>query len=407
MPSIILLISVFTLTVPSDTSNWKDTIGPVEERKTNWNRWQSEEYQRLGRSSADYFQSYGIGFYEYFQFCEDIGAAPIPVINCGMTCQWHEALLIDLDKLAPFVQDALNLIEFANGDKTSEWGKKRIEMGHEEPFNLEYIGIGNEQWGNEYFERYEIFQKIINKKYPDIKLITSAGWNDRGQDYDLAYDWMNNNKDKAYAVDEHFYKEPEWFLKNLNRYDNYDRSLPKVFIGEYAAHTSADINQRKNNWYAALTEVAFLTGTEHNADHVVMTCYAPLLAKSNHQQWQPNLIWFDNENTYATPNYYIQKLFSEYTGEYMVSHECDDCDIKISASISGDKLFIKLVNISAENKEICLICDKKFKVEKSFEIHAETKDEIVHALPAEISEHPDSLSLKGYSVTFIEITAEK
>lgn len=384
--------------------NWKDTIGPVEERRTNWNRWQMEEYQRNGRSSADYFQSYGTGFYEYFQFCEDIGAVPIPVINCGMTCQWHEGLLVDLDKLDPFIQDALDLIEFANGDETSAWGRKRIEMGHTEPFNLEYIGIGNEQWGNEYFKRYELFQKIINEKYPDIKLITSAGWKDRGRDYDLAYTWMNNNKDKAYAVDEHFYKEPEWFLENINRYDNYDRSLPKVFVGEYAAHSSGDVNKRENNWYTALSEAAFLTGVEHNADHVIMTCYAPLLAKSNHQQWQPNLIWFDNENVYTTPNYYIQKLFSEYTGEYMVSHECDDCDIKISASMSDGKLFIKIINISGEDKEICLCTDKEFKLKKAVEIHAEPGAETVNVNDAlEKSNNDNSYVIPGYGVVCIKM----
>ena len=384
--------------------NWKDTIGPIEERKTNWNRWQMEEYQRCGRSSADYFQSYGIGFYEYFQFCEDIGAVPIPVINCGMTCQWHESLLVDTDKLDPFIKDTLDLIEFANGDETSKWGRKRIEMGHREPFNLIYIGIGNEQWGDEYFERYELFQKIICEKYPNIKLITSAGWKDRGWEYDLAYDWMNKNKNKAYAVDEHFYKEPEWFFENIDRYDNYDRNMPKVFVGEYAARVNCDMHERKNNWYAALSEAAFLTGIEHNADHVVMTCYAPLLAKSNHQQWQPDLIWFDNESTYTTPSYYIQKLFSEYTGEYMVSHECNDSNIKISASISADKLFIKLVNISEEDREVSLCFDKEFKIKNAVEIHAKPEAELVNLNDFKTPEHDSSYVIPGYSVVFIKMS---
>ncbi|MCH5212674.1 MAG: hypothetical protein J1G06_06645, partial [Oscillospiraceae bacterium] len=310
--------------------------------------------------------------------------------------------------LDPFIQDVLDLIEFANGDETSEWGRKRIEMGHKEPFHLEYIGIGNEQWGDEYFERYSLFQKIISEKYPDIKLITSAGWKNRGWEYDLAYDWMNNNKDKAYAVDEHFYKAPEWFLENINRYDNYDRSLPKVFVGEYAARADVDMSKRRNNWYAALCEAAFLTGIEHNADHVVMTCYAPLLAKLNHQQWQPNLIWFDNEKVYATPSYYIQKLFSEYTGDYMVSHKCDDCDMKISASISDDKLFIKLVNISKEDREVCILLDNKFKVKKAVELHAEPEDETVQATAlnayVEKSEYEIRYVVPGHSVTFIKMT---
>lgn len=340
--------------------NWKDTIGAVEERKTNWNRWQHEDYRNLGYNSDDYFQSYGIGFFEYFQFCEDIGAKPIPVLNCGMTCQWHEAELVDMDKIEPFIQDVLDLIEFANGSEDSEWGRKRAEMGHREPFNLEYIGIGNEQWGNEYFERYEIFQDIITKKHPNIRLITSAGWKDHGWEFELAYDWMSKNKKKAYAVDEHFYKEPEWFLKNTERYNNYDRSLPKVFIGEWAAHTGGEIKRNKNNWYAALCEAAFMVGVEENADHVVMTCYAPLLARVNHNQWQPDLIWFDNENVYGTPSYYVQKLFSEYKGDFAVETQCDDADLKVTASMNERNLILKVVNLSAECKKIAVETDENF-----------------------------------------------
>lgn len=385
--------------------NWKDTIGPVEMRRTNWNRWQMECYQHLGYDASDYYQSYGIGFYEYFQFCEDIGATPVPIVNCGMTCQWHEGLLVDLDKLEPFIQDVFDLIEFANGNENSEWGKKRIEMGHKKPFNLEYIGIGNEQWGNEYFERYEVFQKRISEKYPDVKLITSAGWKDRGWEYDLAYDWMKNNKDKAYAVDEHFYKEPEWFLNNINRYDNYDRSLPKVFVGEYAAHTSPDVKERKNNWFSALSEAAFLTGVEKNADHIVMTCYAPLLARIKHQQWQPDLIWFDNDSVYGSPNYYIQKLFSEYLGEYSVSCECADHDIKISAAVKGNSLILKLVNISDKDKSIEFDIDRKFEVNKQILLHAdplaENSLENPHNVyPAEVR---NKCVLNGYSVMIAEM----
>lgn len=326
--------------------NWKDTVGPVETRPTNWNRWQMEEYQHLGGSAADYFQSYGIGFYEYFLLCEDIVAKPVPVINCGMTCQWHEALLVDTGKLEPFVQDALDLIEFANGSTETKWGRVRAEMGHPEPFGLEYIGIGNEQWGNEYFERYEIFEEKLGSAHPEIKLITSAGWKDRGPDFELAYDWLEKHKNRAYAVDEHFYKEPEWFLANIGRYDNYDRSLPKVMIGEYAAHTSQEIKERGNTWYAALCEAAFLIGVEENGDHVVMSCYAPLLGRLGHSQWQPNLIWFDGEKAYKTPSWYVQRLFSESLPEYTVKCSCDDDDIKITAGVRGENLIIKLVNIS-------------------------------------------------------------
>lgn len=335
--------------------NWKDTIGSVEERRTQWNRWHMEEYQQKDNDASDYFQSYGLGFYEYFQFCEDIGAKPIPVINCGMTCQWHESILIDINELDSWIQDALDLIEFANGNKESKWGKIRAKMGHEAPFNLEYLAIGNEQWGEEYFIRYEMFYKAISQKYPEVKIITSAGWTSDGTDFDLAMDWMKKNSEKAYAVDEHFYKTQEWFLENISRYDKYNRNLPKVLIGEYAAHTSKEISERKNSFYAALCEAAFLTGVENNSDHVIMTCYAPLFGRIEHNQWQPNMIWFDNTKAYATPNYYVQKLFSNNMGDYIVEGVCDDETVKITASISSNKkLIIKLVNISDKEKEINL-----------------------------------------------------
>lgn len=385
---------------------WKDTIGPVEERRTNWNRWQMEEYRNLGYDASDYFQSYGIGFYEYFQFCEDIGAKPIPVVNCGMTCQWHEALLVDLENLDPYIQDVLDLIEFANGSPDSEWGGKRAKLGHEAPFHLEYIGIGNEQWGTEYFERYEVFRKKISERYPDVKLITCAGWKDRGWEFDLAYDWMRKNKEKAYAVDEHFYKEPEWFLNQIDRYNTYDRTLPKVFIGEYAAHTSGIVKLRRNNWHSALAEAAFLTGVENNADHVVMTCYAPLLARLHHQQWQPDLIWFDNESAYATPNYYVQKLFSQYLGEYTVECECEDPDILISAAVRDSRLILKLVNISGEDKEISFDIGRNFEMKERILLHADLTAENSPENPYNVSpaHAKGEVLLKKYSVTVAEFS---
>lgn len=386
--------------------NWKETIGSVEKRRTNWNRWQMEEYQQIGKCSEDYFQSYGLGYYEYFQFCEDIGAKPVPVMNVGMTCQWHEGLLVDTDKLDKWIQDIFDLIEFANADANTYWGSKRAEMGHKEPFGLEYIGIGNEQWGECYFERYEIFQKAISEKYPDIKLITSAGWSDCGKEFDIAVEWMKKNKDKAYAVDEHFYKSPEWFLENVNRYDNYDRTMPKVFAGEYAAHSDADTPQRKNNWYVALSEAAFLTGVEKNADHIVMTCYAPLFGRTNHQQWQPNLIWFDNCSVYGTPSYYVQKLFSENSGEYIVNAECDD-DLYISASVKGKMLSVKIVNVKDEDKAVEInICGVKTKCSVT-ELYAEPDSENSHENPKNVYpktrefEFDGKYDVKKYSLTVI------
>lgn len=372
--------------------NWKETIGAVENRRTNWNRWQMEEYQQAGRISEDYFQSYGLGYYEYFLFCEDIGAKPVPVMNVGMTCQWHEGLLVDTDKLDKWIDDVLDLIEFANGDTSTPWGAKRAEMGHIQPFNLEYIGIGNEQWGSEYFERYEIFQKKISQKYPQIKLITSAGWSDSGEEFDFAVEWLRNNRDKAYAVDEHFYKSPEWFLENINRYDNYDRAMPKVFAGEYASHTDSDVPKRRNNWYAALTEAAFLTGVEKNSDHVVMTCYAPLLAKTDAQQWQPDLIWFDNESVYGTPSYYVQKLFSQNAGGYVLPTECDDENIKLSANAVGNEIIVKAVNLN--NEETIVQFDIKAECHVT-ELYAPLDAENTHKNPTNVYPIESDMDFSG------------
>ena len=391
---------------------WKDTVGPVEKRRTNWNRWQMEEYSQEGRDASDYFQSYGIGFYEYFLFCEDIGAIPVPVVNCGMTCQWHEGLTVGLDKLKKWVDDVIDLVEFANGSVTSKWGAIRAEMGHPEPFGLEYIGIGNEQWGTEYFERYEIFEKTLSERCPDIKLIVSAGWTDSGEEFDTAMDWMRGNKGRAYAADEHFYKSPEWFMDNVSRYDDYDRSLPKVFIGEYAAHTDMDVPKRRCNWQAALSEAAFLTGVEKNSDHVVMTCYAPLLAREGHQQWQPDLIWFDSSRVYGTPSYYVQKLFSVNSGGSTVHAEADCPEIKISANVSedGTELILKAVNVSDKDIDVEIIPDEKYSVCSVTELAARPEDENSMDEPTKVSP-VESVSnigaarrLKAYSLNVFKFT---
>ena len=411
---------------------WKDTIGPLWERRTNWNRWQMEEYQINGQSSPDYFQSYGLGYYEYFCLCEDLGAKPVPVMNVGMTCQWHEALLVDIDKLDKWIQDILDLIEFANGPEDSEWGRRRAEMGHPAPFRLEYIGIGNEQWGEVYFQRYEAFQRVLSEKYPEIKLITCAGWTSEGEDFDTASRWMNANKDKAYAVDEHFYKSPEWFLENIHRYDGYDRSLPKVFAGEYAAHTHGDTSRRVCNWYAALCEAAFLTGLEKNADHVVMSCYAPLLARTGHQQWQPDLIWFDNESVYGTPSYYVQQLFGNNVGAALVETIPEKTEpqapltgpaklageaIQFSSTLSGDgkTLYVKLVNLADKAMDVNLQIDRPVSSCRLHTLCAGLDDMNSHTNPRKVypvTESPTGLGgteqnhlqlqLKKYSVTVLE-----
>jgi alpha-L-arabinofuranosidase len=281
---------------------WKDTIGDIAERPENWNRWQDA----LQNSPApQYYQTYGLGFFEYFQFCEDIGAEPVPILNCGMACQYQSKQLVGLDQLDPFVQDALDLIEFANGPTTSTWGAKRAAMGHPEPFHLKFIGVGNEQWGEEYFERYTIFARALRAAYPEIKLVSSAGPGVDDQSWALAWSKFRSGA-TADVVDEHYYRPPQWFLENATRYDAQDRKGPKVFAGEFAAH---DANGR-STLRAAVSEAAFMTGLIRNSDLVAMSSYAPLFAREGAMQWQPDLIWFDNTRVYGTASYHVQALFS-------------------------------------------------------------------------------------------------
>ena len=259
---------------------WKKTIGKVEDRENLINKWNNGFAHRL---TPDYWQSFGLGFFEYFQLSEDLGAEPLPILSCGMACQFNTAELVKMEDLDPYVQDALDLIEFANGDITTPWGKVRAEMGHSKPFNLKFIGVGNEQWGEDYIERYKVFEKAIHAKYPKITIVSGSGPSPDGEFFE--YGWKELKKLNAQIVDEHYYNSPEWFLQNAARYDNYDRRGPKVFAGEYAAQSVGGVKrENKNNWLTALSEAAFMTGLERNADVVTMTSYAPLLAHAD--GWQ-------------------------------------------------------------------------------------------------------------------------
>lgn len=294
---------------------WKKTIGDVEKRKVLINRWNAEFKHR---PAPDYFQSFGLGFFEYFLMAEDIGAEPLPVLSCGMACQFNSAEVVPMDQLDPYVQDALDLIEFANGPVDSPWGSIRKAMGHEAPFNLKFIGVGNEQWGPQYIERYKVFAGAIKAKYPSITIVSGTGPFPEGELFDYATKELKALK--ADIVDEHYYNSPEWFLKNATRYDTYDRSGPKIFAGEYAAQSVAIASpENKNNWQCALSEAAFMTGLERNADVVNMCSYAPLFAHAEGWQWTPDLIWYDNLRSYGTPNYYVQKLFSNNKGTHVLS----------------------------------------------------------------------------------------
>jgi alpha-L-arabinofuranosidase len=290
---------------------WKKTIGPPSERQTLINRWNDEFGHR---PAADYFQSFGLGFFEYFQLAEDIGAEPLPILNCGMACQFNTNELVAVDKLDPYVQDALDLIEFANGPVTSPWGKRRADMGHPAPFDLKMIGVGNEQWGPQYVERYTVFHKILKAKHPEIRLVASAGPFPQGELFDFL--WPKMREIGADLVDEHYYMPPAWFLANATRYDKYPRSGPKVFAGEFAAHENVPPGRqdRPSTLNAALAEAAFMTGLERNADVVQLASYAPLLAHVDAWQWTPNLIWFDNLRSVGTPSYHVQQLFGQHKG---------------------------------------------------------------------------------------------
>ena len=290
--------------------DWKKTIGPVENRPVNENRW---HYTFPHRFFPDYYQSYGLGFYEYFLLSEDMGAEPLPVLSCGLACQFQnedQHAHVPVSDLAPYIQDALDLIEFANGPVTTTWGKVRADMGHPEPFNLKFIGIGNEQWGEEYPEHLAPFVKEIRAKYPDMKIVGSSGPSADGKQFD--YLWPEMKRLKVDLVDEHYYKEPDWFYKNAARYDNYDRKGPAVFAGEYASHDHS--TGKQNNFLSALSEAAFMTGLERNADIVHMCTYAPLFAHVDAWQWCPDMIWFDNLRMMKTPNYYIQQLYAQNKG---------------------------------------------------------------------------------------------
>lgn len=296
-----------------DRYQWKNSVGPVENRPLNSNRW---EYTFPHRFYPDYHQTYGMGFFELFQLAEDLGAEPLPVVNCGLACQYQNNTPdahVKVEDLGSYIQDALDLIEFANGSADTEWGKLRADMGHPEPFNLKFIGVGNEQWGPEYPERLKLFVEAIRKAYPDIKIIGSSGPNSEGKDFD--YLWPEMRKLKVDLVDEHFYRPEDWFLKSGSRYDNYDRKGPKVFAGEYACHGKG---KKWNHFHASLLEAAFLTGVERNADVVHMATYAPLLAHVEGWQWRPDLIWFDNLRSVRTCSWYVQSIYGHNRGTNVV-----------------------------------------------------------------------------------------
>mgnify|MGYP001183571651 FL=1 len=388
------------------------TYGDVATRPLGENIWGNQNAQ----SKHPYYMTYGLGFYEYFQLCEDLGAEPIPIVNVGMSCQIQgtkrvgtpaQALEIGSQEFNQYIQDALDLVEFCKGDGSTRWGAIRIAMGHEKPFALSYIGIGNEQWGNEYFTRYEAFKNAFEQAamdnpdiYGDIELIVSNG--------PVAADRYAWNKIKLYGedyaglVDEHYYMEPLWFLSNTNRYDSYDRSSTPVFLGEYAA--------RSNNAEAALAEAAYMTGIERNGDIVKLASYAPLFGNGTSYQWNPDLIWFMNDSYWGSINYYVQKLFANNkshtviasslknnrTSEIDTSYdEVEEGLYEVSGKDEDGNFIVKIVNVSNEAKSIQIINNDRMLTDKKAKLSylaAETIIDINNFL------EPDKVTIKESTI---------
>ncbi|MHB9009329.1 MAG: alpha-L-arabinofuranosidase C-terminal domain-containing protein [Limisphaerales bacterium] len=284
--------------------DWKETIGPVEQRRARRNSWGNH-------------QTMGLGYFEYFRLCEDIGARPLPVVTAGVCCQHagsspgrgQEGL--PLEEMPAYIQDVLDLIEWANGPGTSKWGARRAAAGHPEPFGLKYLGVGNEDAITPIFEeRFRMIHEVLKREHPEIVVIGTSGPFASGSDFDNG--WALAKEISLAMVDEHYYVSPQWFWDNLSRYDNYDRHSAKVYVGEYAAH---DRDRRRNTLRSALAEAAGMTGFERNGDIVHFTSYAPLFARRGHTQWHPDLIYFNGTEVFLSANYHVQQLFGQNSGD--------------------------------------------------------------------------------------------
>ncbi len=319
--------------------DWKDTVGPVEQRRAQPNY------------AWGYHQTMGLGYFEYFQFCEDIGAKPLPVVTAGVCCQHaghspgrgQEGL--PLDEMPAYLQDIFDLIEWANGPVTSKWGAKRAAAGHPEPFGLKYLGVGNEDEITPAFrERFKIIYEAMKEKHPEIVVVGTVGPFASGRDYDEG--WKFARELKLPMVDEHYYVAPQWFWDNLSRYDKYDRDSAKVYVGEYAAH---DRDKQRSTLRSALAEAAGMTAFERNGDVVHFASYAPLLARRNHTQWHPDLIYFTGTEVFPTANYYVQQLFGQNCGDSYVETTIDATNkLKLAVSTvrvsASGEMIVKIVN---------------------------------------------------------------
>ncbi len=337
--------------------NGETTVGDIAVRPQGKSIWQ-------GSGANPYYTTYGLGFYEYFEFCEALDCMPVPVLNAGMTCEiqspFYKVYSIADEEFHRYVQDALDLVEFCRGDENTEWGAVRIAMGHEEPFDLKYIGIGNEQWQSEYHQHYKQFVKAFEEAaasdpelYGEIRLIVANGTVSDSED---GWNYLILNPDSVTAlVDEHYYQTPEWFLANTDRYDSYDRNAQaKVFLGEYAA--------KANTLDAALAEAAYMTGLEKNGDVVEMACYAPLFSHAKLNQWVPDLIFYSNDGIFGSANYYVQLLYGNNAGDYSLDTEltgASEQTLYESAVDADGDLVLKLVNVSDEEIPMQVILEGK------------------------------------------------
>lgn len=390
----------------SQRYQWKKTIGPIEERQLIINRW---NFEFAHRPTPDYFQTFGLGFFEYFQLAEDIGAEPLPILNCGMACQFNTAELVPMDELDPYVQDALDLIEFANGDSTTKWGKVRADMGHPAPFNLKMMGVGNENWGPQYIERLKVFTKAIKAKYPDMKLVNSSGTDPNGERFDYLNNELRNMN--ADIIDEHYYRRPEWFFANARRYDNYPRNGSRIFGGEYAAQSDKTVSvDNKNCWLTALSEAAFMTGLERNADVVSMASYAPLFAHIDGWQWTPDLIWVNNLQSYGTPDYYVQQLYSINKGTKVVPITLNNDVVAGQDSLyatsaidsASNELIIKLVNASDKEQSNTLSLEGVKKLAKEAKLTVLKSDDLysVNSFdnPTKVAPQESTIAVNGKKI---------
>lgn len=392
---------------------WKDSIGAVEARPTRRNFW-------------GYDHSYSIGLYEYLLLAEHLGAEPLPILNPGMSWQPYQSVEVcPLEDMEGWVDDAMDLVEFANGPVTSVWGGIRASLGHPEPFDLKYLGIGNENWARDYYERFELFQRAIKARYPEIKLVFSTGTAYGGAWFDMAWKWARAHG--VDIVDEHIYASPAWFLANSGRYDNYNREGPRVMVGEFAAHTG----DRRNTLEAALAEAAFMTGIERNADVVVMASYAPLFNRAGWSQWVPDLIWFNGTEAYGTPSYYVQMLFATNCGDVILPSSLSKEKYVLfgyrykklyhvaSYSFESKDIILKVVNPWPEHKTCQIVFNAdppltgygRAMVLTSDDPRSEnTFEHPIYVIPVETSlthiANPFTYTFKGYSVTILRIATK-